>query len=161
MIQLVQGGDHMNRKQSIYTLTISTPDGVIDVPIQHRVVNENDDNMQTTISVKIKGHEMRFVAETTNEVLIKLAKTLPSEWNIKSCLSCRYGHFCPVGNFDNELFCVTEFEPKEISDLWPVTEKEDERSKRRRNLFHLCDQYVPQSDNYFTYNDYRFSIKNL
>ena len=64
----------MNGKQSIYTLTISTPNGVIDVPIQHRVVNENDDNMQTTISVTIEGHEMRFDAETTEDVLIKFAK---------------------------------------------------------------------------------------
>ena len=130
----------MNEKQSIYTLTISTPDGVIDVPIQHRVVNENDDNMQITISVTIEGQEIRFDAETTEDVLIKFAKKLPIGWNIMSCLSCRYGHFCPVGNSDNELFYVTEFEPKEISDLWQVTEDDAERNKRSRNLFHLCEQ---------------------
>ena len=150
----------MNEKQSIYTLTVSTPDGVIDLPIQHRVVNENDDNMQTTISVMIEGHEMRFDAETTEDVLIKLAKKLPIGWNIKSCLSCRYGHFCPVGNADNELFCVTEFEPKEISDLWQVTEDDAERNKRSRNLFHLCEQYLPQASDYFTYSDYLSEINH-
>ena len=64
----------MSEKQSIYTLTISTPDGVVDVPIQHRVVNENDDNMQTTISVTIEGREICFNAETTEVALISFAK---------------------------------------------------------------------------------------
>ena len=144
----------MNEKQSIYTLTISTPNGVIDIPIRHRVVNKNDDNMQTTISLTIEGREMCFNAETTEKVLIKFAKSLPAGWSIQSCLSCRYGHFCPTGNADNELFCVTKFEPQEISDLWQVTEDVVERSKRNKNLFHLCDQYAPQTDDYFTYSDY-------
>ena len=143
----------MNEKQSIYTLTLSTPGGVIDIPIQHRVVNENDDNMQITISFTIEGHEMRFDAETTEAALIKFAKELPVGWSIKSCLSCRYGHFCPIGNADNELFCVTEFEPKEISDLWQVTEDCEERKQRSRNLFYLCEQYIPQASDYFTYSD--------
>jgi len=102
---------------------------------------------------------MCFEAETTEKVLIEFAKFLPADWKIKSCLSCRYGHFCPVGNADNELFCVTEFEPKEVSDLWPVTEDYDERRKRSRSLFHLCDQYIEQSDDYFTYNDYYSVVK--
>ena len=123
-------------------------------------INENDDNMQTTISVKIEGHEMRFDAETTEDVLIKFAKKLPVGWNIKSCLSCRYGHFCPVGNADNELFCVTEFEPKEISDLWQVTEDDAERNKRSRNLFHLCEQYLPQASDYLTYSDYLSEVNH-
>ena len=144
----------MNEAHSIYTLTIITPEGVIDVPIKHRVINKNDDNMQTTISVTIDEHEMCFDAETTEEVLIKFAKKLPVGWSIKSCLSCRYGHFCPVGNADNELFCLTEFEPKESSDLWQVTEDDAERNKRSRNLFHLCEQYLPQASDYFTYSDY-------
>jgi len=149
----------MKEKQRIYTLAISTSDKVLDVPIQHRVVHENDDQMQTTISVTIQGQKMSFAAETTEEVLIQFAKSLPLGWNIKSCLSCRYGHFCPVGNDDNELFCVTEFEPKEIRDLWHVTEDDGERNKRHKNLFHLCNQYLPQSDDYFTYNDYYLNMK--
>ena len=150
----------MNRKQSIYTLAIRTPDGVIDVPIHHQVVNENDDHIQTTIIVTIEGREMCFTAETTEAALIDFAKALPIGWSIQSCLSCRYGNFCPVGNFDNELFCVTEFEPKEISDLWQVTEDDAERNKRSRNLFHLCEQYLPQASDYFTYSAYLSEVKH-
>lgn len=150
----------MKVKYGTYTLTIETSVGIIDVPIQHRVVNENDANMKTSITATMQGKEMCFEAETTEEVLIKFAKSLPEGWNIKSCLSCRYGHFCPVGNADNELFCVSDFEPKNAGDLQYVTENNNERTKRRRNLFHLCNQYMPQSDEFFTYNDYYSVIKN-
>ena len=150
----------MIEKHSTYTLPINTPNGITMVTVQHKTVDENDENMWTTITVKIQGQELSFDAETTAEVLIKLAKSLPSGWSIKTCLSCRYGHFCPVGNADNELFCVTEFEPKEISDLWQVTEDDAERNKRSRNLFHLCEQYLPQASDYFTYSDYLSEVNH-
>lgn len=79
-------------------------------------------------------------------------------WVIKSCISCRYGHFCPVGNYDNELFCVTDFDPKEPRDLWHVTENESERKKRSRTLFDCCEKYEEQSKDYFTYSDYYYEI---
>ncbi len=138
-------------------MSVDSPDGAIVLPVRHRVVNENDDNMQSSITVTMQGKEMNFKAETTEEALIELARALPDGWSIKSCLSCRYGHFCPVGNADNELFCVTEFEPREIKDLWYVTENAEERAERRRDLFFLCSQYMPQSDDYFSYNDYNSS----
>lgn len=150
----------MKEKHSVYTLTICAPNGIIDVPIQHKVVEDHDGNMQTTISVTMQEREMFYHAETTEEALIQFAKALPAGWSIKSCLSCRYGHFCPVGNADNELFCVTEFEPKKISDLWHVTEDDEERKKRSRNLFYLCDQYMAQTNGYFTYSDYYSEMNN-
>ena len=114
--------------------------------------------MQTTIYVAILEKQMNFEAETTEKVLIKFAKSLPVGWSIRSCLSCRYGHFCPVGNYDNELFCVTEFEPKDKSDLYNVTENIYERKSRSRNLFYICDKYLPQTSNYLTYSNYYFEI---
>ena len=151
----------MNEKQSTDTLVIDTPDGTINVPVLHRVINENDDNMNATVICTLQGREQRFEAETTEDSLIELAKSLPVGWSMKSCLSCRHGHFCPVGNADNELFCITEFEPKEIRDLWHVTEDPEERRNRSRTLFHLCDRYMPQSEDYFTYNDYYSVMKHL
>ena len=144
----------MFEKQSIESLSVKTPDGILMLPVHRKVVNENEEDMHTVISVKIQGNIMSFEGETTEDVLIKLAKSLPYDWNIHSCLSCRYGHFCPVGNADNELFCVTEFEPKEKSELFFVTEYEMERSKRSRTLFQICDKYLPQVHGYFTYNDF-------
>ena len=105
-----------------YYLPIATPDGIVRLEINHTVVNRDDEDMSVTLATTIHGETRFHQAETTEEALILLAKNLPPKWHIKSCISCRYGHFCPVGNFDNELFCVTDFEPKEPRDLWHITE---------------------------------------
>jgi len=49
---------------------------------------------------------------------------------------------------------VTDFEPKEPRDLWHLIENDEERARRSRTLFDLCDMYAPQSKEYFTYSDY-------
>ena len=141
-------------EHTTYYLLIGTPDGMVRLEIHHTVVNKDDEDMRVTLSTTIHGENYFYQTETTEEALILLAKNLPAKWYIKSCLSCRYGHFCPVGNSDNELFCVTDFEPKEICDLWYVTEDDGERERRSRTLFECCEDYKQQTIDYFTYNDY-------
>ena len=142
----------------IYCLPIKTPDGIIELEINHVASNRDDENMNVTISTIIQEEARSYQAETTEEALIQLAKSLPEKWHIKSCISCRYGHFCPVGNYDNELFCVTDFTPKEPRDLWHVTENEGERKSRSRTLFDCCDHYKEQAEDYFTYSDYYYEV---
>ena len=143
-----------------YYLSVETTDGVAKLKVSHAVENQNEKDMTVTISTTIQDEIVVLQSDTTEDALIQLAKCLPTGWNIKSCLSCRYGHFCPVGDLDNELFCVTDFEPKEPRDLWHVTEDNEERAKRSRTLFDLCDRYAPQSKEYFTYSDYYFSMSD-
>ena len=145
-------------EQKIYYLPIETPNGIFKLEINHTVVNKDDEDMSVTISAIIKGTPVSYQTETTEKALILLAKNLPKNWYIKACISCRYGHFCPVGNFDNELFCVTDFAPKEPRDLWQVTENEGERKSRSRTLFDCCDHYKTQAEDYFTYSDYYYEV---
>ena len=145
----------------VYTLPVDTPGGIIHLPVTHTVIDENEERMWVTLSVDVQAQMVSVDAETTEEALIKLVGSFPGDWRIHSCLSCRYGHFCPVGNADNEVFCVTEFEPEKVSDLWQVTEDEKERAQRSRTLFHTCDKYAQQSEAYFTYNDYYSAVHKL
>ena len=145
-------------ESKIYCLPIKTPDGIVNLEINHTVVDKDDDDMSVTLSTTIQGESLSYQTETTEEALILLAKNLPEKWHIKSCISCRHGHFCPVGNFDNELFCVTDFAPKEPRDLWQVTENEGERKSRSRTLFDCCDHYQTQAEDYFTYSDYYYEV---
>lgn len=146
-------------ENKVYCLPIKTPDGIIKLEINHTVVNKDAENMSVTLSTTIQGKTRSYQTETTEEALILLAKNLPEKWYIKSCVSCRYGHFCPVGNYDNELFCVTDFAPKEPRDLWHVTENEIERKNRSHTLFDCCDHYKEQAEDYFTYSDYYYEVK--
>jgi len=143
-----------------YYLSVETTDGVAKLKVCHAVENQDEEDMSVTISTTIQNERVVLRSDTTEDALMQLAKRLPVGWRIKSCLSCRYGHFCPIGDCDNELFCVTDFEPKEPRDLWHVTENDEERAQRNRTLFDLCDKYAPQSKDYFTYSDYYFSMSN-
>lgn len=145
-------------EHTAYDLSIETPDGIVWLKINHTVANGNDEGMIVTLSTTIHGEEHFYQTETTEEALILLAKNLPPQWQIKSCISCRHGHFCPVGNLDNELFCVTDFDPKEPRDLWHVTEDDQERMSRSRRLFDCCEKYVRQTADHFTYSDYYSEI---
>lgn len=145
-------------EQNIYYLPIETSNGLVKLKVELKIVSENDEEMEFILLAMIQGKKYSYQAETTEDALILLAKSLPEKWHIKSCLSCRYGHFCPVGNNDNELFCVTDFEPKSPRDLWEVTENNNEREKRSRMLFDSCEYYKEQSKDYYTYNDYYFKM---
>ena len=137
-----------------YLLPVETPDGRVELEIQHSVENLNEPDMHVKLTVNIQETEMAFESSETEDALIRLARALPEGWRIRSCLSCRYGHFCPVGDYDNEVFCVTDFEPKQARDLWHVTEDPVEREKRSRTLFDTCGGFMPESEDYYTYSDY-------
>lgn len=148
-------------KQKRYCLLIESPNGINELDINHTVVHKDEKDMEVTISTTIQGEMYSYKGDTTEDALILLAKNLPQNWKMKSCLSCRFGHFCPVGNYDNELFCVTDFEPKIPSDLWHVTEDDAERQKRSRTLFGYCEHYLEASKDYFTYSDYYYKINEI
>lgn len=148
----------MERKK--YCLLIESPNGITELVISHTVVYKDEEDMKVIISTTIQGKICSYQCDTTEDALILLAKNLPESWYIKSCLSCRFGHFCPVGNRDNELFCVTDFEPKTPRDLWHVTEDDAERKSRSRTLFECCEHYREESEDYFTYSDYFYKMND-
>lgn len=143
-----------------YSLLVESPQGIIELVIDHTVVYKDEEAIKVIISTTIQGKEFSYQGDTTEDALILLAKNLPESWYIKSCLSCRFGHFCPVGNYDNELFCVTDFEPKAPCDLWHVTEDDTERKHRRRTLFECCKHYRKESEDYFNYSDYSYKMND-
>ncbi len=145
--------------EKTYHLPIETNDGVIALEVEHKTIPQYDGHVRITLSAMVQGILHSYESDSTEKVLLAFAKNLPKGWKIKSCISCRYGHFCPVGDNDNELFCITEFEARNPRDLWNITEDENERSKRRRTLLDSCEKYKEQSDEYYTYSDYSDKIK--
>lgn len=83
-----------------------------------------------------------------------LQKQLPTGVFLKCCLTCRYGNMCPVGNDINEVFCTKDVSITQKSDLFFYTEDDGEREKRSRAYCCLCEEYQPQTDDFYTYNDY-------
>jgi len=75
-----------------------------------------------------------------------LQKHLPEGVFLKCCLTCRHGNFCPGENKVNEVFCT-----KDASIV----------RKNAKQYFHLCDDFQPQSKDFYTYNDYLHSLKKV
>lgn len=90
-----------------------------------------------------------------------LQKQLPAGVCLQCCLTCRYGNLCPVGNDINEVFCTKDVLITQKSDLFFYTEDDDERAKRSRQYCHLCEDYLPQTDCFYTYNDYLYFLKKV
>lgn len=83
----------MSEINHFYRLTFQTPDGMVQIPVCHRVTDEHEGAIGVTISANIQGRAVSFDAETTEEALRKLTRSLPQGWHLNSCLSCRHGHF--------------------------------------------------------------------
>ncbi len=83
-----------------------------------------------------------------------LQRQLPEGVTLKCCLTCRHGNLCPFGNELNELFCTRDLAITRKSDLYECTRDRAERERRSRPYCGLCEDYLPQSDGYYTYNDF-------
>ena len=93
------------------------------------------------------------------DAFANLQKRLPEGMQLTCCLTCRHGNLCPVGNAENEVFCTKDVAITQKSDLFFYTEDDTERTKRVRQYCDLCEDYQPQTDEYYTYNDYLVYLK--
>lgn len=83
-----------------------------------------------------------------------LQRQLPEGVILKCCLTCRHGNLCPFGNEINELFCTKDLTITQKSDLYLCTQDRSERAKRSRQYCAICEDYQPQTEEHFTYNDF-------
>ena len=136
---------HMKQE---FWLQIASADTVQRIPI---VLCTDEKSDITVLYLDRNGKRIAVTGDSTENTLCRLNQILGDNWKIHSCYTCRYGHFCPLGDLDNEIFCITDFEPKSKEDLLKVTENPTERAKRLRTLFDVCADFQPCSEQYFTY----------
>lgn len=121
-----------------------------------------DDSVHVRLSVVIGGK--RYTAESqesTECAVAALQNALPRNTAIICCQSCVHGNFCAVGNDDDEIFCLSDFEPHTVEDIFHATEDEEERSARSRKLLYVCDRYEEIKEERFSYNDWKYSTKRV
>ena len=143
---LSKGDVNVLKKENFY-LHLKALDQVkvFDVEMQF-----DEDTEIYKFSMFIDGKRVELIGNTES-IFMELSKILKDKYEIHSCYTCKYGNFCPTGDIDNEIFCVNDFEPKCKSDLYFVTEDREERKKRSRTLFDVCESFQPCSDDYYTY----------
>ena len=85
-----------------------------------------------------------------------LQRKLPSDTQLACCMTCRHGSMCPYGNRKNEFFCTKDVL---ITSKLDVIELMDDKGfdsffERAVSSINYCDNFVYQSDDCYTYNDY-------
>lgn len=88
------------------------------------------------------------------DAIAALQNQLPIGVTIKGCVTCRHGNLCPTGNNPDEVFCTKDVSIAQKRDLFFYTEDPAERTKRSREFFYSCENWQPQSEEFYTYNDF-------
>lgn len=150
------------QKTHRYDVTLATPDGEEKSTI---AISQwlDDHEITTQVIAFIRYDEKDYYGNGTDDFWIDaiadLQNQLPDNVILKCCVACKHGSLCPVGNDQNEVFCVNDITPKDKSDLFFYTEDENERRKRSREYFSQCERFEPQEEDGFTYNDFCYYLK--
>lgn len=156
-------------KQYKYKITVATPDGDINTDL-HIIRHDEDVYYQgklekapvVTAGVKYNGKEIwgRGKDCLWVDAIADLQKKLPDDVTLKCCLTCRFGNMCPYGNKEGEVFCTKDLQISSKNDMCDLfsEEKERETEKRSRNYTDCCADFCPQSEDYYTYNDYLYQL---
>jgi hypothetical protein len=151
------------RKRRSSHIILNTPTGkqLCPLHITYQLSDEifsDRENPLSTVSLSVNYNGKDFYGNGKNylweDAFADLQLHLPEGVLIECCLTCRHGNMCPVGNKPGEVFCTKDFVPTRKSDLFYVTEDEKEREKRSKECSSHCGSYLPQSVDFFTYNDY-------
>ena len=141
------------------TLRLQTPAGTLAVPVELERRAACGEHPYARVRFCLQGNALCGEGWNMEKALIALAKALPEGYALRCCLSCRHGNFCPCGDGDDELFCLSDIRPQGKADVFFPTSDDTEREKRRRSLFFLCPDYAPQEEGYFTYSSFLYEMR--
>ena len=129
----------------------------IEISYEDRYVITNPKSEITLLynGIKYKGNGIDALWTDT---FADLQMKLPVDVKLACCMTCRHGNMCPYGNKENELFCTKDLRissKNDMCDLFYQTVPYEERSVTSLGY---CDDFIYQSDNYYTYNDYLYQL---
>lgn len=116
-----------------------------------------------TVGVKYNGEQLwgRGKDYLWVDAFANVQKQLPNDVLLKCCLTCRHGNMCPYGNEPGKLFCTKGLIVGSKEDMCNLFD-DQENSKifdRIKSVADSCNEYTPQSDDYYTYNDYLYRLE--
>ena len=130
----------------------------VSVPIQ---ICYTDDEVEITINYNgaeycAKGKDYLWV-----DAFADLQRKLPSDIQLACCMTCRHGNMCPYGNDKNQLFCTKDVVLTSKDDVIELmyNKGHDSFFEREVSSIHCCDDFIYQSEDSYTYNDYLYHLQ--
>lgn len=147
-------------------LTLLLTTGKTLVPF-HLDYDDDDDAFDPISELSIIYDGIKYRGKGTNylwtDTFADLQKNLPEGVSIACCLTCRHGNMCPYGNSENELYCTKGLKVEnedDLCDLFDAYLTNDPNILLKVSSFNYCDNFVYQSDDYCTYNDYLYNLSD-
>ena len=90
-----------------------------------------------------------------------LQRKLPHGIFLACCMTCRHGNMCPYGNKENQLYCTKDVLLNSKDDVIELMDDKGYESffEREVSSIHCCDDFIYQSDDCYTYNDYLYHLQ--
>ena len=142
-------------------IPLLTPNGKTIVPIEityddsEVIANPKSEITLLYNEIEYKGYGADYLWTDT---IADLQTKLPNDVKLACCMTCRHGNMCPYGNEENQLICtkgITITSKGDMLDLFDQTNPFEERAVASLDF---CEDFVYQSDDYYTYNDYFYQL---
>ena len=90
-----------------------------------------------------------------------LQRKLPHGIFLACCMTCRHGNMCPYGNKENQLYCTKDVLITSKDSVIELMHDKgyDSFFKREVSSIHCCDDFIYQSNDCYTYNDYLYQLQ--
>ena len=130
----------------------------VSAPIQICYTN---DGVEITVSYNdteycAKGKDHLWV-----DAFADLQRKLPHGIFLACCMTCRHGNMCPYGTDKNQLFCTKDVQLTSKVDVIELMYYKGHASffEREVSSIHCCDDFIYQSEDSYTYNDYLYHLQ--
>ena len=142
-------------------MVLLSPDGKTSAPIQI-TYDDNDvtPNPASEILLLYNGQEYRGSGTDYlwTDTFADLERKLPKGVKLACCMTCRHGNMCPYGNEENQLICTKDITITSKEDMLDLFDQTDPFEERAVASLDFCEDFVCQSDDYYTYNDYFYQL---
>ena len=130
----------------------------VSVPIQIRYT---DDSVEITVSYNDTEYCAKGKDHLWADAFADLQAKLPSNTQLACCMTCRHGNMCPYGNKENQLYCTKDVLLNSKDDVIELMDDKgyDSFFEREVSSIHCCDDFIYQSEDSYTYNDYLYHLQ--
>lgn len=142
-------------------IPLLTPAGKVLAPTE--IVYDDTEvmaNPSSEITLRYNGNEYKGYGTDYlwTDAFADLEINLPENVKIACCMTCRHGNMCPYGNTRNELICTKGLKINNKEDVCKLFDKTNPFKERAVASLDYCDDFIYQSDNCYTYNDYLYQL---
>ena len=119
--------------------------------------------MINRVEINLSYNGMLYRAEGTEylweDAFANLQKNLPHNVKLACCMTCQHGNMCPCGNEENQLFCTKDASIASKDDMIKLIYEDASFFGRKVASINYCKDFMYQSDDFYTYNDYLYYLK--